>query len=304
MQNRDSKSKENQVRAVASQPSVEMSRSEISFPFVDNRPEAAQLKRLQEMADDSPQSKNAARLQAMINNSSSMVAQQQQIERMFGRTAQRQQASEEDGPLSDLELRLDQIEERYLDMITAAREDGYNVAADNLQRFLHGIGGTKPLEVPWLRGFSVVTSAERENQGSFERVLTDLADELADGETTQFSDNWHSMFTGSGFTELYYAVGTSTIGSYGNFTLARNGELITIQGTVKHHWYDTYDWHAKWTTYIPGFGTISDEDALLLQQHRGAYKFEMEADWTQTVRGSIEIVDWWFDSVDYVWSGP
>ena len=75
MQDRASNSPENQSRAVASQASPEKVGSEATFQFVDNRPEAIQLRKLQEMADNSPQAKQAAQLQAMIDRSPYSVAQ-------------------------------------------------------------------------------------------------------------------------------------------------------------------------------------------------------------------------------------
>ncbi|WP_331236634.1 eCIS core domain-containing protein [Natronorarus salvus] len=211
-------------------------------------------------------------------------------------------STEETG--EDLEARLDRIEQQYREMIRKAREDGYDVAADNLQRFLEGTGGTKQLNVGWLRGFNAVTRAERTNQSRFEKSLADIADGMSDGQTRTFDDYWDRQFTASTFTELYYASGTSTITSTGTFTLTRSGDTTTITGTVEHRWWDPYDWHAGLVAFVPGFGTISDDDALLLQQHRGAGPFDMEATWTQTVSGTITHRAWWFDSTDYTWRGP
>lgn len=216
----------------------------------------------------------------------------------------RGEAGESEVTSEDLEARLNRIERTYREMVDKAREDGYDVAADNLERFLAGTGGVKTLSVSWLRDFSAITDAERVNQGRFEHTLTDLAYELRDGETRTFTDYWDRQLTASTTTELDYASGTSTIRSTGTFTLSRSGNIITIEGTVRHHWHDPYDWHAGLAAYIPGFGTISDSDALLLQEHRGAGPFDMEADWTQSLSGSVEIVEWWFDKINYDWSGP
>jgi hypothetical protein len=203
-----------------------------------------------------------------------------------------------------LETRLNEIEANYRSMIQSARDRGYEVAAQNLEHFLAGTGGVRTLSSSWLRGFDAVTTAERTNQQRFENSLEALASQLADGETRTFNDHWDRMLTASTTTELYYASGTSTIRSTGNFTLTRAGNVITITGTVNHHWFDPYDWHAGLAAFIPGYGVISDSDALLLQQHRGAAPFDMEADWTQSVSGQVEIIDWWPDSVTFTWTGP
>lgn len=296
-----SKGRGSTARAVASTTAANKQAGGHTALLTDNRSEALQLRKLQLMADISPQAAATARLQALANSSPYAVPQRTLQEKLSGGTVQRQEALEEE---QNLETRLDQIEQRYRNMIEKARGRGWNIAADNLQRFLDGTGGTKTLEVSWLRGFSAVPAAERANQERFQRSLTKQAYELTDGETRRFSDYWHRQLTGGITTELFYASGTSTIRSLGNFTLKRDGKVITIEGAVEHHWYDPYDWHADLAAYIPGFGSVSDKDALLLQQHRGAKEFQMNADWPQTVQGSIEIVDWWFDSVDYIWRGP
>lgn len=203
-----------------------------------------------------------------------------------------------------LKAKLDRIEKTYQDMIKDARKKGYNVAADNLERFLKGTGSVKKISSKWLRGFSSVTDAERVNQKRFEKSLTKKAYKLKDGESDSFSDYWDRKLTASTFVELFYASGTSTIRSTGTFKLTRKGKVITIEGSVAHHWWDKYDWHAGLAAYVPGYGSISDSDALLLQKHRGAAPFDMESDWKQSVTGKVEIVDWWFDEVSYEWQGP
>lgn len=149
-----------------------------------------------------------------------------------------------------------------------------------------------------------MTDAERKNQKRFESSLNDLANGLKDGESKTFHDHWDRVLTAGVTTELYYASGTSTITSTGDFTRSRSGDVVTIEGTVKHHWWDPYDWHEGLGAYIPGFGNISDDDALLMQKYRGAKPFQMEADWTQTVKGTVIIRSWWFNSKDYTWIGP
>ena len=93
MQDHANKSRENQARALGNQPSQGKNGSKTTFDIVDNRPEAIQLRRLQEMADNSPQAKRLEALQEMADNSPDMVAQRQL---MFGGAAQRQGELEEE----------------------------------------------------------------------------------------------------------------------------------------------------------------------------------------------------------------
>ncbi len=202
------------------------------------------------------------------------------------------------------EKELDRIQAMYEAMIEDARKQGRNVAADNLQRFLDGTGGTKQEDVGWLRGNSAVTSAERTNQTRFELSLKKIAYELADGEKRTFKDYWDRQLTASTLTELYYASGTSTITSTGSFELHKKGNTITVTGSVEHRWWDPYDWHPGLKANVPGHGVISDADAKLLEKHRGAKPFDMEAKWTQKVTGTVREIDWWPDEVTFEWSGP
>jgi hypothetical protein len=204
----------------------------------------------------------------------------------------------------DITTRLDKIAQTYRDMIAAARKKGYNVAADNLQRFLDGTGGTKELDVSWLRSFTATTDAERVNEERFEGPLSKVAKTVDHAQHKSFEDHWDRMFTASQATELYYASGTSTIRSKGKFELEGLENIVRIGGSVNHHWFDPYDWHEGLSAYIPGFGNVSDEDALLLQKYRGAKPFMMEADWRQWLSGTYTHRSAWFDSSNYAWSGP
>ena len=92
--------------------------------------------------------------------------------------------------LLGLEPDLDEIEQRYRNMIKDARERGKDVAADNLEHFLDGDGSQRTLDWKWLRGFRVVTGAERVNQKRFEKSLKEIAAKMVDGDERDFNDHW------------------------------------------------------------------------------------------------------------------
>jgi len=203
---------------------------------------------------------------------------------------------------NELNRVLDEIVERYDQMIQTARDKGYNVAANNLQRFLDGTGGTVDIDSQWLKTFSSVLKAQNTNIKRFEKQLELIAHELEDGETRVFTDYWDSQQTASIFTELYYASGTFTITSTGDFILSRDGNKVIIEGKVSHRWWDPYDWHPGLGAFIPGFGAVSDRDALLLQEYRGAKPFMMESIWEQNLNAEIISRKLWFDSKKFNWS--
>ena len=201
-------------------------------------------------------------------------------------------------------LSLDEIERRYRDMIAAARKAVKNVAADNLEHFLGASGTTRILDWNWLRSFSSVVTAEKKNIKRFEEALKKKAETLLNGDNIWFYDYWDRIETASSFSELYYASGTFTLTSYGQFFLSRNGNCISITGNIDHYWWDPYDWHAGLAAYVPGFGSVSDEDALRLEKAGRAMAFLMESEWTQEGKGSYVIRKFWFDSFKMNWSLP
>ena len=199
--------------------------------------------------------------------------------------------------------KLDAIEKQYRDIVKKGRDKGANVAADNLEHFLAGSGSKRILSVPWLRSFSSLIAAERVNQDRFETSLNEEANKIKHGEKKPFNDHWDRQFTAGQTEELYYASGTSTIKSTGSFDLGCIENVVSIGGSVKNHWYDPYDWHVGLSAYIPGMGTVSDADALIMQNCRGAKPFDMEADWTQSLGATIKVGKVWNDKT-YTWSGP
>ena len=47
-----------------------------------------------------------------------------------------------------------------------------------------------------------------------------------------------------------------------------------------------------------------DNDGLLLQECIGAKSFDMKSDWTQKLKGEIQISRILPDKVSFVWTGP
>lgn len=188
-------------------------------------------------------------------------------------------------------------------MITAARQRGYYVAADNLEYWLNGAGGVRRIDVGWLRSNSAVTDAERHNQRQFEKQLKARAGRMPDNATETLTDHWDRAFTARVTSELYYASGTSELSSRATFTLSRMGRTVTVRGSVQHYWHDPYNWNPGQAAYIPGFGLISDNDALALRRAGIGRDYELVSDWTQTCAGSVDLGRV-YDTIDLNWTGP
>jgi len=199
---------------------------------------------------------------------------------------------------------LEEIEASYREMIAVARRKGKNVAADNLEYFLSGRGGTRSLDWNWVRSFNSVITAEKRNKNRFEQKLKDKARELSNGECIIFNDYFDAMNTANVFSEMYYASGTFTISSYGEFTLHREGCVVSIDGNLDHQWHDDYDWHVGLSAYVPGFGNISDADGQRLEDAGRASSFKMISTWTQSLNATYTIRTLWWDTSTFRWGEP
>lgn len=167
--------------------------------------------------------------------------------------------------------------------------------------FLGATGKARTLDWKWLRKFKSVQKAESTNKDRFVKTLKKEASNLSSGKKT-ILDWWDSQQSASVFTELYYASGTFTITSYGEFELscAKDGK-VKIKGSVDHYWWDPYDWHAGLGASIPGHGYISDKDALALQNAGRADSFLMESTWSESLDGTYEVKKFWFDTSSFNW---
>jgi hypothetical protein len=297
---------------------------------------ASQHETSKSLPDDDTQQEPIAGLFALQSGTRSSDLQQRkilQMQRLYGNSITRKLVQRQDaanasytpvGTTSagaaptieeppDVKKRLDMVEKEYRKMVLQGRLKGYKVAADNMEHFLDGGGATRPIEAKWLRGFSSVMASEQENQQRFqsashEKSFDNVAPTLADGQTVTLTDYWDSLIDPSEFDKsqwkLYYASGHSTLTSRGEFTLTRQGNTITVTGTVVHSWFDNYDWHSDLVVELPNGEMANDKDALLLEQYRGAAPFKMVSEWTQTVQGTYTIVDFFPDTSSYTWSGP
>ncbi|MCD0476399.1 hypothetical protein LPB87_18560 [Flavobacterium sp. EDS] len=184
------------------------------------------------------------------------------------------------------------LKANYIKMIEKARERNFNKAADCLQWWLDGTGSTKNIDFHWLRSKSEVIVAENINVERFETdydtKFIKFLNKLNIGDSKPYTNHYDKQFTAGIFGELYYMSGTSTITSTCNFNITKNKDYFTLSGTIIHTWWDIYDWHKGADAYIPGFGSIKDSDALLVEKYCGARPFRMESKWQQTFNKTFQ----------------
>lgn len=197
------------------------------------------------------------------------------------------------------------LEKEFRGLIAAARAKGYPVAASNLEHFLDGGGATKSVPLDWLRGFSVVTAAERTNQLRFETQLRQEAKGMSDGASKVFTDFWDRVIRALPTTELYYASGVSQLRSTGTFSLTRAGDNVVITGTVTQRWFDPYNWNPGMSAYIPGHGVVSDDVGLDLKDAGRGKDYLLENRYLQVVVGSYVFQPWYRPNTStFTWFGP
>ena len=179
---------------------------------------------------------------------------------------------------------------------------GLDFAADNLERFLDGKGGTKIIKRVEARQFDAIKEAEDANRTRFEESFLQAGNILKpqhkfnaaligikDGQTKNLgTDDWEREFhffdqliqLVTGEADFALGVGRTEFISEGAFTATRKGNVIHIKGVVDNAWKDTYDFEPD-QPFADG--------ALALQDHRGARPFDIRAGWKQKVQGTIEI---------------
>lgn len=184
-----------------------------------------------------------------------------------------------------------ELAELFNSIVTDSREI-YPIASDFLDHFMRGAGTTRTMSLRWLRSFRVIKRAERKNQRRFERQLTSAARKLADGESTWLRDHWDVRINAFIGTELHYVSRMSQLRSEGSFVLTREGPEVRLSGTVRHHWFDPYDWDRGRVVYIPRHGFVPIAVGRELADADEARTFLMESRHVQTLEGTCSDGRW------------
>ncbi|MBC6460663.1 hypothetical protein [Actinomadura sp. HBU206391] len=166
------------------------------------------------------------------------------------------------------------------------------IAADFLEHFMDGAGASRRMSLRWLRSFKAIKKAERRNQRRFERQLAREARLLPDGDSTWVNDRWDARINAFIGTELFYVSRMSLLRSQGSFVLTRTGPEVQLSGTVRHHWFDPYDWDRGRWVYIPRHGFVPIAVGRELVEADEARNFLMESRHVQTLEGTCRDGRW------------
>ncbi|MFM7023429.1 MAG: RHS repeat-associated core domain-containing protein, partial [Flavobacteriales bacterium] len=200
--------------------------------------------------------------------------------------------------------------------IDEARKRGATVSADNLQRWLNGIGGHKDESLAYLRSFQSYVDAISRNRQRFlygkesqpgspaqpgKGVLAKSRNFARGNEKSMtYTDSWDAQVTPkANEDEFFYAYGISKVVSGGTVTFEKtdNKNLIKFKIEITNTWSDSYDWELGMSVDIDGTD-VNDVDMLLLEQFPNslakdkhvAKPFTASAISTEVITGTINIV--------------
>jgi hypothetical protein len=176
--------------------------------------------------------------------------------------------------------------------IVAESREIYPVASGLLDHFMAGAGAPTAISPRWLRSFNVVKKAERKNQRRFERRLVREARALRDGASSWVHDHWDARISAVIGTQLFYVSRMSQLRSEGSFVVTRTGSDVRLSGTVRHHWFDPYDWDRGRWVYIPRHGFVPIAVGRDLADADEARDFLMESRHMQTLAGLWKDAPW------------
>ncbi|MFI0482844.1 hypothetical protein [Actinomadura sp. 9N215] len=173
--------------------------------------------------------------------------------------------------------------------IAAEARGIHPMASDFLTHFMDGAGAARTMSPRWLRSFKAIRKAEEKNHRRFERQLARAAGEIGDGDSTWLHDHWDARVNAFIGTELFYVSRMSLLRSQGSFVLTRSGAEVRVSGTVRHHWFDPYDWDRGRWVYIPRHGFVPIAVGRDLVEADEARNFLMESRHVHTVEGTCAV---------------
>jgi hypothetical protein len=212
-----------------------------------------------------------------------------------------QQQKATDGGTSDVAAELAKRIAKVNEMIVAARAKGANGAAENLEYWLSGKNGTKMMKASQFQNEDFVNSWLSDRPRS--RFISGAVTRYKDGRLTVGGDadmEWTDSLTAPLTHDLFYALGGFTILSRVRVHCDRveSGRIWdTVYFSFKS-WQcearDTYNWDAGKSTYIPGFGSITDEWMKYIEDNGSAKAFNVSSDpWTVTNAAVTATFDKW-----------
>ena len=181
------------------------------------------------------------------------------------------------------------------EMVASARLMGYDFAADNMEYFLNGKGGTqkdKIISSKFLKSNSSVRRGTALNITKiFNKKIEKQLNSMKLGETITLEGIWtDSYYASANEVDLLYGSGGYKIITNISLQITRGKVLgfngYTFKGNIGVSYSDDYNWDPGKGDYVPGFGYTDDNNFRDLKEHGQAADFHMRSNW------NIPISDW------------
>jgi hypothetical protein len=200
------------------------------------------------------------------------------------------------------------IDSKARSLVWWARQRNWNVAADNLEYYLDGKGGSriakksnaKRIPRNWLRGFKKVKATEEELrlecQDGILYMIRSCATPGRDSKLNyneDFPDILISYSNNAGSKEeLFYASGDSRLKASGKGEIEIKQNVVTVRGVLAFTWHDTYNFDKGKGALIPLMGKIPDEAMMRLVKEGKARNFAMVCKYNQLFSANFKMSNW------------
>jgi hypothetical protein len=196
-------------------------------------------------------------------------------------------------------------------LLAKGRKEGFTLAVRFLENYLKADGAAIELDLGDSPEFNLGRNGAAENVERFKQkslispdsskkyfAAIDDISKKSDVIVTQFEDHWKydldysltgiGRFLEAGFDEpdatfsTFLATGRSSVTSTGDFLLQREGDRISVAGSVTHIWSDVdgYNFNA---------GAFFRPESQVLERHKKAKPFKWTVKWEEGILGELQI---------------
>ena len=178
---------------------------------------------------------------------------------------------------------VDELVTRYRNMVTAGRALA-PMAAENLDYWLSGRGGTKVIPAHHFQNDSAVTSHLRSVHRNVFLSTSDRSKGIIprlqrQPVSTTYQMTWEDSTYARPLSDLFFGLGGFTVKSTVEVSVRNeSGSVWSVSFT---RWtaqvFDNYNWDEGKSVVVPGWGEINDEDALRVERAGRARSFLIES---------------------------
>jgi hypothetical protein len=178
--------------------------------------------------------------------------------------------------------KVDEVKKKVEQMIQDGKRAGYTEAAANLQHYLTGGGKKRTMAAKEFKSEDFLLKHLKDKH--LDMVLKGAEKRIKQGKLKPGKSvdmDWTDSVYAAQNSKLFYALGGFTVRSDVKVEGSKEDtgdEGVLVQFTSwKVVCTDRYDWDKGKSTYVPGYGTVDDEEIALLSK-AGAKAFDIESE--------------------------